>query len=136
MSKIKIISAEDFTKKLKDTSLGDALILDVRSQSEMDAYRLSVEHIQMPLHELDVASLQDKPADEIYVLCKMGGRAMKAAEYLAQAGIENLTVIDGGMQGCKSCGADVKGTNINPSEEDMSALMLEAQKSMQAFMGQ
>ncbi len=136
MSEIKVISAEDFTQKLKDNSLGDALILDVRSQAEMDAYCLSAEHTQMPLHKLDVTSLQNKPESEIYVLCKMGGRAMKAAEYLSQAGIKNLTVIDGGMQGCKSCGADVEGNNTDPSDNDMAVLMSEAQKSVQKFMGQ
>lgn len=135
MSQIQIISAEDFTAKLKNDALGSALILDVRSQAEIDAYHLSAGHFQMPLHEIDVGKLKEQNAEEIYVLCKMGGRAMKAAEYLAQAGFENLIVIDGGMQGCKTHGADIKGDNINPSEEDTAKLAQEAQKSVQTFIG-
>ena len=89
----------------------------------------------MPLHEIDVSKLRGNEEKDIYILCKAGPRAMKAAEYLEEAGFQKLHVIDGGIYGCIQCGANIEGENLNPSEEEQKQLMEEAKKSMQAFQG-
>ena len=62
-----------------------------------------------PLESLDAEQvkqgLDDKPC---YVLCRSGGRAEKAIEKLSTGGLDNLVLIEGGIQAWESAGLPVK----------------------------
>ncbi len=100
------ISADDFARKLQS---GDPLdILDVRTGVECRAEKLACKVTYMPLHELDGARFAaDRKArganGPLYILCRSGGRAAKAAEALAASGVENPVIVTGGMAACGAC---------------------------------
>ena len=73
----------------------DAVLLDVRDDDEWIAgHAPDAVHIPMP----DLADrLDDIPdADELYVICRTGGRSARVAEYLNANGWDAVNV-DGGM---------------------------------------
>ena len=76
----------------------DELILDVRTPAEFEEGHIkgarNVDHEQ-------VAEIADelKQYKTVYVHCKMGGRAQKAAESLENSGLTNIVCVSqGGMQ--------------------------------------
>ena len=97
------ISIDDLHNRIQ--GLGpDDLILDVRTPSEFQAGH--IEGAQNTPHE-EVPRIADnlKQYKTVYVHCKMGGRATKAAEALQGAGLENIVCVsDGGMQRWKDMG--------------------------------
>lgn len=102
------ISASDFGKLL---AAGKAAhIVDVRMPVEY-----ATVHVQgaslAPLDELDPRRITDalKPGDTdtIYLLCKGGTRAGKAAEKFRAAGIERVCVVEGGTDACVAAGLPV-----------------------------
>ncbi len=109
MTAIKTISAEE----LKQRDLQDGIILDVRSGMEHDEQRLTCAHAHVPLDWVNPAQFmqqQGKSAETpVYILCRSGGRATKAAEKFAAAGYENVYVITGGIMACASAGHATEG---------------------------
>ena len=91
------ISIDEFYSKFENLGQND-LILDVRSASEFnDGHLKDARNIP---HE-EVGSIADelKNYDNIYVHCKMGGRAKLASEILKNAGLSNIVCIGkGGME--------------------------------------
>ena len=87
--------------KLHDTVAdldSDELILDVRTPAEFEEGHIkgarNVDHEQ-------VAEIADELTQykTVYVHCKMGGRAQKAAESLQNSGLTNIVCVSqGGMQ--------------------------------------
>lgn len=82
-------------------------ILDVRTAPEHAEKHLKRPHDLVPLDRLDPVSYaaargigQDDP---LYILCKAGPRAGKAAQMFADAGFTNIHVVDGGIMACESC---------------------------------
>ncbi|CCQ89890.1 Rhodanese-like protein, putative Thiosulfate sulfurtransferase glpE [Nitrospina gracilis 3/211] len=76
----------------------DDLILDVRTEEEFEEAHIKGARNQN--HE-DVEDIADelKKYKNVYVHCKMGGRAQKAAETLEGAGLTNIICVSqGGMQ--------------------------------------
>jgi rhodanese-related sulfurtransferase len=78
----------------------EALVLDVRNPDEWND---DLGHIdgarQIPLAELparanEVAEWRDKP---VVVVCRVGGRSQRAAEWLAGAGYRQVMNLEGGM---------------------------------------
>ncbi len=97
------------------TTRPDLVLLDVRTPVEFHA-----EHIagarNIPLDQLDPARLVEEAQlsklEPVYLLCQSGGRATKAAEKFAQAGLENAVVVEGGTQGWIEAGLPVeRGTS-------------------------
>ncbi len=128
MTQIGVIDASDFVSILQENN--DLNILDIRTDIEFENLSLDYPVTHTPLHEINVTK-QPKSEKETYILCKAGPRAFKLAEVLAENGHENLIVIDGGMIGCKSCGASIKESDTPaPMEEIMQAV----QQSFQKFM--
>jgi rhodanese-related sulfurtransferase len=128
MTQIGVIDANNFVTLLKKNK--DLNILDVRTDIEFNNLSLDYPVMHKTLHEINVKKYP-KSKKETYILCKAGPRAFKFAEVLAENGHENLIVIDGGMIGCKACGAIVKESNTpTPMEEIMQAV----QQSFQQFM--
>lgn len=93
----------------------DCLVLDVRTGIEHKSVSLKMPHKHVPLDQLDVQKfVTDNHLDKqkpVYLLCRSGARATKAAEAFLKAGYDNVHVIDGGIMACEGCGMDVAKTS-------------------------
>lgn len=109
---ITTISAEKLDSMIRS---GQTIhILDVRTGLECKTEQLGCNFIHIPLHELNAEKfVKDYGAtigqDPLYILCRSGGRAMKAAQML-EAHIPNLVIIEGGITACKTCSMPIKRT--------------------------
>lgn len=84
-------AAYDLAAVLRDVSSGDALLVDVREQDEWEAGHLKVAKL-VPLSTLGGALPPAiAPGRRVYVHCKAGGRALKAAAALKQMGCADVT---------------------------------------------
>lgn len=72
----------------------DAKILDVREDMEWEAGHIEgAQHI--PLGDVP-ARYGEVPLDEdVYIICRSGGRSLKATAYLQDAGFDVLNVLGG-----------------------------------------
>ncbi|UOB21370.1 rhodanese-like domain-containing protein [Macrococcus armenti] len=77
----------------------DAHIIDVRTPEEFAEGHIK-SAINIPLNTIPNQLSQFNSEDEYIILCKRGGRALQAAEYLYKEGI-NITVVDQGMDDWK-----------------------------------
>ena len=107
MSDYSLISAQDVGKITAATGT----ILDVRRPDEHDEQRLLAPHVFVPLDTLDPKDFMlrhglDREAP-VYILCRSGMRARKAADMFAGAGYKNTHVIEGGILACAAAGAPV-----------------------------
>ncbi len=73
----------------------DIQVLDVREDDEWTAGRIEGA-VHIPLDELESRVKELDRNRPIVTVCRSGGRAGKAAEYLSGAGL-NADVMDGGM---------------------------------------
>ena len=91
---------------------GSCLILDVRTDIEHRAACLRAPHVHVPLDKLDAAAFVAEHkldgSKPLYILCRAGARAAKAAAAFRTAGFDNVHVIDGGILNCEACGVPVK----------------------------
>lgn len=105
------ISAEAFSNKIGN---GEPLkVLDVRTGLECRTEKIDYPLIHIPLHLLDPAAFvkdygSSSGAQPLYILCRSGGRARKAAESLSTAGVQQVVIVTGGMGACKSCNAPIR----------------------------
>ena len=94
------ISTADFAAIV---AKGAACVLDVRTPAEFAECHVTVAKLA-PLDALDpkqaAGALKPEPGTPIYLLCKSGGRATKAAEQFIAAGIPNVCVVTGGTEAC------------------------------------
>ena len=85
-------------------------MLDVRTPAEFAECHVQGAKLA-PLDVLDpkkaADALKPAPGASIYLLCKGGGRATKAAEQFLAAGIQNVTVVTGGTDACVAAGVAV-----------------------------
>lgn len=91
------------------------LLLDVRTALEHHHCKLTQPHLHLPLDQLDPDHLaQTDPQlgreKTLYLLCRSGKRAEKAALKLHAAGLHNLCVIAGGLEACEQAGLTVVKT--------------------------
>ncbi|MET0238151.1 MAG: rhodanese-like domain-containing protein [Kibdelosporangium sp.] len=78
------------------------LLLDVREQDEWDAGH-APDAVHIPMSELS-GRLAELPADQdVYVICRSGGRSARVTAYLNGNGWD-ATNVDGGMQSWESAG--------------------------------
>lgn len=77
----------------------EALWLDVRTPAEHSATHIDGSLLH-PLQKLDTGKVKEQLGDSraCIVVCRTGNRSNKAAEALAAAGVENLYVLDGGLE--------------------------------------
>jgi rhodanese-related sulfurtransferase len=77
----------------------NALWLDVRTPAEHGATHIEGSLLH-PLHQLDADQIKEHLTDgkTCIIICRTGNRAGQAAEKLAEAGVENLHVLDGGIE--------------------------------------
>lgn len=102
------ISAVEFGSLLsKGTPLA---VLDVRTPAEFAECHVQGAKLA-PLDALGpqkaADALQPAPGTPIYLLCKSGGRATKAAEQFIAAGISNVCVVTGGTDACVAANVPV-----------------------------
>jgi rhodanese-related sulfurtransferase len=99
------ISASDLDHLLKSNSAPH--VIDVREPSEFAAVHVESARL-FPLDDLQpekiVAALGVEPGQTIYILCKSGRRASKAAEKFRAKGISNICVVEGGTDACVEAG--------------------------------
>ncbi|NBC72790.1 MBL fold metallo-hydrolase [Paenibacillus sacheonensis] len=97
------VSAKEVTKRILNHE--DLFILDVRNESDFSDWKIegnSVEIINIPYFDLldDMRPALDKiPADkEIVVVCAKEGSSIFVAEQLAEAGLNHVSYLEGGMK--------------------------------------
>lgn len=101
------LSPHDLDRRLSSDSKAP-LLLDVRTPLEHQEVNLPQAKL-IPLDELDPADLVKKEGAEreLVVICRSGGRAKKAADKLAAAGMSNVCILDGGMLAWTAAGMPV-----------------------------
>jgi rhodanese-related sulfurtransferase len=85
-------------------------LLDVRSPGEFAAGHIPGSH-NIPLGDLPgyTDALVGGVATDLVVVCQSGGRAQLAADQLAAAGHDRVSVLDGGLNAWEQVGGDVAG---------------------------
>jgi len=91
-------------------SRSDTRILDVRTPGEFESSHIRGAY-NVPLdtlgeHSAEVSSGVTAP---VVLVCQSGGRARKAEQALREAGMENLHVLEGGMNAWVAAGMPVGG---------------------------
>ena len=98
-------------QEIKDIA-PNSVIIDVRTDVEHKEKCLSVAHFHVPLDQLDPKKFIEENKissdKQIYMLCKLGGRAKQAAEKFEQTGFNNVSVIEGGIENCATCGYEIE----------------------------
>lgn len=85
------------TEELAEAHAAGAVVVDVRNDDEWSTGRVpGARHI--PLDQLP-ARWEELPKDErIWVVCAVGGRSLKAATALVEAGLDAVSVAGGTKQ--------------------------------------
>ncbi|WP_282697438.1 rhodanese-like domain-containing protein [Streptomyces sp. CC208A] len=84
-------------------------LLDVRTPAEFRTAHIPGSY-NVPLHTLREhrAELRSHLDEEVVLVCRSGQRAREAEQALAQAGLPNLRVLEGGMNAWEAAGAPVE----------------------------
>jgi rhodanese-related sulfurtransferase len=92
-----------------EASTCEALFLDVREPDEYTQGHIASSAL-LPLAQVDsaVVSRMLRGDRRCIVVCKAGMRAQKAAQFLAASGVENLSVLEGGMDAWIASGLPVR----------------------------
>jgi adenylyltransferase/sulfurtransferase len=89
------VTVQDMKRALDDPKLG-IKVIDVR---EPDEYEIA--HVEgttlMPMSALQQRFTELDPNSQYYIHCKMGGRSMRALQFLRQQGFKNLKNVAGGI---------------------------------------
>jgi rhodanese-related sulfurtransferase len=103
------VTVQDLPEKLPET----VTLLDVRESDEWDAGH-APDAVHIPMSEL-AGRLGELPEDnEVYVVCRSGGRSARVTAYLNANGW-NATNVDGGMQVWQSAGRPLHADNGDPT---------------------
>ena len=76
----------------------DTILIDVREPHELEICRIEIaQHI--PMRQIP-ENLSELPRDKhVLIMCHHGGRSRRVTEYLRAQGLDNVTNIDGGIDG-------------------------------------
>jgi adenylyltransferase/sulfurtransferase len=89
------VTVQDMKRALDDPKLG-IKVIDVR---ESDEYEIA--HVEgvplLPLSQLEQRFTELDPNQQYYIHCKMGGRSMRALQFLRQQGFKYLKNVKGGI---------------------------------------
>ena len=106
-----LISPIELKRRLKDDVT--ATIVDVRSPAEYQAGHIPGARL-LPVDELDASKLEgvvddaELSADNpLYLTCHAGTRAEKAAHLLRDAGVEHLSLVEGGTEAWHKAGLPI-----------------------------
>lgn len=109
-----MVSFQNFRpEKLGQIDLNDGIVIDVRTQMEHSEKSLVIPHFHIPLDELKPTDFMMRHGlnkdSNVYILCRSGKRAEKAADKFIAEGYHNVHVIEGGIVACEGCGYEVQG---------------------------
>lgn len=93
----------------------DALLLDVREDDEWAAGRAEgALHIPMSEFVGRVGELTERAGEDeqVYVVCRSGGRSAQVTQYLRQQGVDAVNV-DGGMLAWEAAGRPLVGASAD-----------------------
>ena len=112
MPPISTVSPSQVSKLVGEGNIAFEDILDVRTPLERsEVYISGTRHV--PLDSLKADSSGANPSKTLYLLCRSGARAQKAGALLAAEGIENMSVIEGGILAWEEAGLEVeKGKKV------------------------
>lgn len=119
---LKKISADEF-KNVHEKGQAHCVV-DVRTEAEFGACHVDGAKL-FPLQDLSVAEVlleaeKMEGNGSIYVLCKAGGRAQKAAEKIAPETLRDVIVVEGGTDACVACDIPVNlGKEVMPLERQV-----------------
>jgi len=87
----------------------DLRLLDVRTPGEFESGHIAGA-VNLPLDQVipNARKIAAQASGRMVVICQAGQRASQAAEKLAAAGVEDLAVLDDGMNGWMAAGAPVE----------------------------
>ncbi len=75
-----------------------ALMVDVRREEEVASVTYDVpNYMNIPLDQLEDRINEIPKGQEIVMVCRSGGRSLKATYFLMNAGYENVSNMDGGI---------------------------------------
>ena len=89
------VSVQDMKKAMDDSS-SDIAFLDVREYDEVEIAKIEGVPL-IPLGELPQRFMELDPNQTIYIHCKVGGRSLKAVEFLKQQGFKYCKSVSGGI---------------------------------------
>jgi adenylyltransferase/sulfurtransferase len=89
------VTVQDLWRALDNPQLG-ILVLDVREPDEHQAARIPGAML-FPLSQLPARFRELDPSREYYLHCKMGGRSLKALQFLRERGFAKLKSVKGGI---------------------------------------
>ena len=89
------VSVQDMKKAMDDSS-SDIAFLDVREYDEVEIAKIEGAPL-IPLGELPQRFMELDPNQTIYIHCKVGGRSLKAVEFLKQQGFKYCKSVAGGI---------------------------------------
>ena len=98
--------AEISVTELEKLIAAGSLVIDVRETDEFAAGHVPTA-ISIPLSTLQDRVDEFRHQGTVYVICQVGGRSMRACQYLADFDIVNLVNIAGGTTGWIALGNDV-----------------------------
>jgi rhodanese-related sulfurtransferase len=94
-------------KDAADGIRGDVQVIDVRSESEFNAYRIEGSR-NIPITEFDAAIQTLDKTRPVYLVCEVGLRSTTAAEKLSEAGFPDVRHIEGGLRAWGKAGLPVQ----------------------------
>lgn len=116
IGRVDIVSATQ-AAELQDEG-SSAVIIDVREPREFETLR-APGAVSVPLSEF-VARLGDLPRGrQLLLVCRSGGRSLRATMYLMQQGFSNVANIDGGMIAWKNAGLPVRSGPLEAGEGEL-----------------
>lgn len=104
MSAYTRVGPEEAHRILEEKGVGQ--LVDVRETMEVDALRVEGA-LNLPLSRLDALAARVDRDRPVFLLCRSGARAAKAAEKLHALGVRDIRVVDGGIQAWESAGKPV-----------------------------
>jgi rhodanese-related sulfurtransferase len=90
--------AEISVSELEQLVAQGSLLIDVREADEYAAGHVPTA-ISIPLSTVQDRVDEFRHQETVYVICQVGGRSMRACQYLADFDIDNLVNIAGGTTG-------------------------------------
>ena len=98
--------AEISVTELEKLIAAGSLVIDVREADEFVAGHVP-SAISIPLSTVQDRVDEFRHQGTVYVICQVGGRSMRACQYLADFDINNLVNVAGGTTGWIALGNDV-----------------------------
>lgn len=108
-SEIKSATVQETKKFLENDT--HAILIDVREKSEWDETATAIAKF-FPMSQINPETFdrecQVRKDQPIFLLCRSGGRSMRVATALAEAGFQNLTNVSGGIIAWTAAGLPLK----------------------------